>query len=94
VFAEVLTDCAQLVKANSIEGNKQKVKVCYTQWTNLHKKGGMDTGQIGFHDEKAVCILSPAIQVFHHLDRRPSVLCCAVVLRTVCSVEVCGSVDA
>jgi len=50
----VLTDCCQLVKANSIQGNKVAVKVCYTRWTNLKKRADMDIGQIGFHDEKAM----------------------------------------
>ncbi len=50
---EVLHDCAQLVKANSIEGSKKSsVRVVYTPWTNLHKRGGMDVGQVGFHDTK------------------------------------------
>lgn len=49
----VLADCAQLVKANSIEGNKiksGKVRIVYTAWENLHKTRGMETGQVGFHD--------------------------------------------
>lgn len=50
---DVLNDCAQLVKANSIEGSKKtSVKVVYTPWANLNKRGGMDVGQIGFHDTK------------------------------------------
>jgi hypothetical protein len=47
-------DCAQLVKANSIEGNKKsRVKVVYTMWSNLKKRPSMDVGQVGFHEEKA-----------------------------------------
>lgn len=46
----VLVDCAQLVKANSIEGSKKSsVKVVYTPWENLYKRSEMDIGQIGFH---------------------------------------------
>jgi hypothetical protein len=51
----VIEDAAQLVKANSITGNKMNdVDVVYTMWENLHKTGGMDVGQIGFHKNKAV----------------------------------------
>jgi hypothetical protein len=49
---EVLEDCMQLVKHNSIQGDKlQSVTVVYTPWTNLHKSASMDVGQVGFHDE-------------------------------------------
>eukprot|EP01112_Ceratiomyxa_fruticulosa_P010414 TRINITY_DN2759_c0_g1_i1.p1 TRINITY_DN2759_c0_g1~~TRINITY_DN2759_c0_g1_i1.p1 ORF type:complete len:206 (+),score=35.61 TRINITY_DN2759_c0_g1_i1:136-753(+) len=52
---DVLEDCVQLVKANSIEGNKKdNISVCYTWWSNLKKTAGMDVGQVGFHDEKLV----------------------------------------
>ena len=45
-------ECAQLVKANSIEGCKLKeVDVVYTRWRNLHKTASMEAGAIGFHDE-------------------------------------------
>lgn len=48
---EVVQDCSQLVKANSIEGSKKSsVKVVYTPWENLRKTGDMATGQIGFHN--------------------------------------------
>ncbi|KAJ1675777.1 hypothetical protein EV182_000601 [Spiromyces aspiralis] len=46
---ELLTDCAQLVKANSIEGNKKNnIVVIYTPWENLLKTGDMATGQVSF----------------------------------------------
>lgn len=49
-IAAFLNDCAQLVKANSIEGcKKNDVKIVYTMWSNLKKTGSMVTGQIGFH---------------------------------------------
>lgn len=52
---EVLQDCVQLVKHNSIEGNKMgNVAVVYTYWTNLRKTGDMDVGQVSFHNVKAV----------------------------------------
>lgn len=52
---ELLTDCAQLTKANSIEGNKKdNITVIYTPWSNLKKSGDMATGQVGFKDQKMV----------------------------------------
>lgn len=51
----LLTDLAQLTKANSIEGNKKdNVTVIYTPWANLRKDGSMDVGQVSFHDQKKV----------------------------------------
>ncbi|CAB4008774.1 Hypothetical predicted protein, partial [Paramuricea clavata] len=51
----VLDDCAQLVKANSIQGNKMNnVGIVYTPWDNLKKTNGMDVGQVGFHKQKEV----------------------------------------
>lgn len=51
----VLEDAAQLVKANSIQGNKQNdLEVVYTMWSNLKKTPGMEVGQVGFHKEKEV----------------------------------------
>lgn len=55
VPAAVIDDAAQLVKANSIQGNKMNdVDVVYTMWANLHKTDGMDVGQVGFHKDKEV----------------------------------------
>lgn len=51
----VIEDCAQLTKANSIQGCKQNnVAVVYTPWANLKKTGSMDVGQVGFHRDKDV----------------------------------------
>lgn len=51
----VLEDCAQLVKANSIQGNKvNNVNVVYTPWQNLKKTASMEVGQVGFYNEKTV----------------------------------------
>eukprot|EP00899_Mesostigma_viride_P007061 jgi/Mesvir1/16356/Mv18104-RA.1 len=53
--AEVIEDCAQLVKANSIQGNKvDRVNVVYTPWANLKKTPSMEVGQVGFHNNKLV----------------------------------------
>ncbi|XP_046856872.1 coiled-coil domain-containing protein 25-like isoform X2 [Xenia sp. Carnegie-2017] len=55
----VLDDCAQLVKANSIQGNKKNnVSVVYTLWENLKKTNDMDVGQVGFHKQKQVHVMS------------------------------------
>lgn len=52
---ELIQDCAQLTKANSIQGCKQNmVNVVYTPWANLKKTGSMDVGQVGFHKDKEV----------------------------------------
>ncbi|KAF1919575.1 hypothetical protein BDU57DRAFT_512738 [Ampelomyces quisqualis] len=52
---DLLTDCAQLTKANSIEGNKKdNVTIVYTPWSNLKKDGSMAVGQVGFKDQRKV----------------------------------------
>ena len=52
---DTLEDAAQLVKANSIQGNKvNNLEVVYTPAANLKKAASMDVGQVGFHDQKAV----------------------------------------
>jgi len=51
----LLIDCCQLTKANSISGCKQNnVPIVYTMWSNLKKTGGMDVGQVGFHNDQKV----------------------------------------
>ncbi|OGM39135.1 DUF814 domain protein [Aspergillus bombycis] len=51
----LLEDCAQLTKANSIEGNKKdNITIIYTPWSNLMKDGSMATGQVSFHNPKMV----------------------------------------
>ncbi|KAF2645245.1 DUF814-domain-containing protein [Massarina eburnea CBS 473.64] len=52
---ELMKDCAQLTKANSIEGNKKdNVTIVYTPWSNLKKDGSMAVGQVGFKDNRKV----------------------------------------
>eukprot|EP00968_Pinguiococcus_pyrenoidosus_P016740 scaffold1627_cov238-Pinguiococcus_pyrenoidosus.AAC.6 len=52
---ETIQECAVMVKANSIEGSKQKrVDVVYTRWKNLHKTPAMDVGAVGFKDSSRV----------------------------------------
>lgn len=44
-------ECAQLVKANSIEGcKKSSVYVIYTRWKNLMKTASMVEGQVSYHN--------------------------------------------
>lgn len=51
----VIEDAAQLVKANSINGNKMNnVDIVYTMWENLKKTAGMDVGQVSFYKDKDV----------------------------------------
>lgn len=51
----LLTDLAQLTKANSIEGNKKdNITIIYTPWSNLKKDGSMATGQVSFKDPRKV----------------------------------------
>ena len=52
---EVLEECLQLVKHNSIEGcKKNSVKVCYTPWANLEKTSSMEVGQVGHKNNKEI----------------------------------------
>lgn len=52
---DTLEDCCQLVKANSIQGNKQnKVNIVYTLASNLKKTGDMVVGQVGYHNTKCI----------------------------------------
>jgi hypothetical protein len=52
---QVLVDCCQLVKANSIEGNKKNnISIIYTPASNLKKTGDMAVGQVSFHKDKLV----------------------------------------
>ncbi|KAF9887429.1 hypothetical protein FE257_010146 [Aspergillus nanangensis] len=51
----LLEDCAQLTKANSIDGNKKdNITIIYTPWENLKKDGSMAAGQVSFHNQKLV----------------------------------------
>merc|ERR1711973_641420 len=48
----VVEEAAQLVKHNSIKGDKMNdIDVVYTMWSNLHKTDGMEGGQVGFHSQ-------------------------------------------
>ncbi|XP_068564577.1 coiled-coil domain-containing protein 25 [Cebidichthys violaceus] len=67
---EVLIDCAQLVKNNSIQGCKMNnIKVVYTPWANLKKTGDMDVGQIGFFRQKEVKIVAVEKKVNEIVNR-------------------------
>ncbi|XP_048223498.1 coiled-coil domain-containing protein 25-like isoform X1 [Perognathus longimembris pacificus] len=63
-------DCAHLVKANSIQGCKMNnVNVVYTPWSNLKKTVDVDVGQIGFHRQKDVKIVTVEKKVNEILNR-------------------------
>eukprot|EP01147_Barroeca_monosierra_P006220 gene6220-7430_t len=50
---QLIIECCQLVKQNSIEGcKKTNVKIVYTPWSNLKKTGDMAVGQVSFHSRK------------------------------------------
>uniref|UniRef100_A0A8C5P356 Coiled-coil domain-containing protein 25 n=1 Tax=Jaculus jaculus TaxID=51337 RepID=A0A8C5P356_JACJA len=52
-------DCANLVRANSIQGCKMNnVNVVYMLWSNLKKTADTDVGKIGFHRQKDVKIVT------------------------------------
>ena len=52
---EIVHECAQLTKANSIEGCKlSHVSIVYTPWSNLRKNATMADGQVGFGDRSLV----------------------------------------
>uniref|UniRef100_M8C220 NFACT RNA-binding domain-containing protein n=1 Tax=Aegilops tauschii TaxID=37682 RepID=M8C220_AEGTA len=66
----LLEDCAQLVKAHSIQGNKMNnVEVVYTPWSNLKKATSMDVGQVGFHNHRLVHVLTVEKRVNEILNR-------------------------
>lgn len=70
---DVLIDCAQLVKANSIQGCKMNnINVVYTPWANLRKTADMDVGQIGFHrqkDVKSVMVEKKVNEILNRLEK-------------------------
>eukprot|EP00768_Dysnectes_brevis_P004174 gnl/Dysnectes_brevis/2978_a3669_1501.p1 GENE.gnl/Dysnectes_brevis/2978_a3669_1501~~gnl/Dysnectes_brevis/2978_a3669_1501.p1 ORF type:complete len:221 (+),score=35.95 gnl/Dysnectes_brevis/2978_a3669_1501:28-663(+) len=55
VPAEIIEECAQLTKQNSIEGCKLKnVTIIYTRASNLLKTGDMKVGAVSFHSRKKI----------------------------------------
>lgn len=57
---ETLEDCAQLVKANSIQGSKQtSVDIVYTMWSNLRKTAAMEVGQVRRPPRPSSCACRP-----------------------------------
>lgn len=66
----VLDDAAQLVKANSIMGNKMNdIDIVYTMWANLKKTPGMEVGQVGFHKERDVRKMKVAKRINDTVNR-------------------------
>lgn len=69
---EVMEDCMQLVKHNSIQGDKlQTVTIVYTPWTNLKKTNSMDTGQVGFHEDSLALkkVITKNATIFKALEK-------------------------
>ena len=51
----LLEECCQLVKQNSIQGCKENnIDIVYTKWNNLKKTSDMVVGQVGFFKQKEV----------------------------------------
>ncbi|XP_060517772.1 coiled-coil domain-containing protein 25 [Cylas formicarius] len=66
----VIEDAAQLVKANSIMGNKMNdVNIVYTMWSNLKKTTSMDVGQVGFFKQSEVKKIKVAKRVNDIINR-------------------------
>jgi len=66
----VLEDACQLVKANSIQGNKMNnIDIVYTMWSNLKKTQGMEVGQVGFHSDKEVRKVKVEKRLNHVVNR-------------------------
>lgn len=64
---EMIDECCQLTKANSIAGCKlNHVKIVFTPWSNLHKTQGMEAGQVGFHSEK--------LRRYHTIERKDTMI--------------------
>ncbi|EPQ26295.1 uncharacterized protein PFL1_06230 [Pseudozyma flocculosa PF-1] len=64
----LLVDCSQLVKANSIQGNKKNnLTIIYTPWSNVKKTGDMATGSVVFHNDRKV-------RRFHVKERDTTIL--------------------
>ena len=56
---KAVIECAQLTKENSIEGCKKKaVTVIYTWASNLLKNDNMETGAVGFKNDKLIVNLN------------------------------------
>ena len=55
ISEELLQDCCQLVKANSIEGNKRDIlNIVYTPSSNLLKRKSMEVGQVSFKKDTMI----------------------------------------
>nr|CDI51399.1 conserved hypothetical protein [Melanopsichium pennsylvanicum 4] len=51
----LISDCSQLVKANSIEGNKKSnLTIIYTPWANVKKTGDLAVGAVTFFNDRKV----------------------------------------
>ena len=67
---DILEECFQIVKDNSIDGRKKdKVSVCYTLWENLKKTASMEVGAVGFKKENDVRIAHGIVKQHDVLKR-------------------------
>ena len=58
---EILEECAQLTKENSIQGSKKgSVKIVYTFASNLRKEKSMAIGEVSFYDESKCMYMNVA----------------------------------
>ena len=80
----LLDDLSQLVKANSIEGNKRdNQQIIYTPWSNIKKTGDLAVGTVTFHNDHKVRAaegsgsdvgLKPrSISFHHHIHRSDAI---------------------
>ena len=73
----LLTDLAQLTKANSIEGNKKdNITVIYTPWRNLKKNKSMAAGEVYFYrpdDVRKVFVEKRANEIVNRLNKTRTV---------------------
>ncbi|XP_023240964.1 coiled-coil domain-containing protein 25-like [Centruroides sculpturatus] len=65
----VLEDCAQLVKANSIQGNFINDFDIHIYTYYLKKTAGMEVGQVGFHNQKEVRVIQVAKRINETINR-------------------------
>ena len=67
----IIEDAAQLVKYNSIQGNKMNdIDVVYTMWGNLHKTEGMEVGQVNILDSFVTIDMNQYIAAIHLIYSR------------------------
>ena len=79
----IIEEAAQLVKYNSIQGNKMNdIDVVYTMWGNLHKTEGMEVGQVlymySFTARKVLQVITTNFQIKLKGIYKQKLVCCAL----------------